>query len=503
MRPRGAPSAPPPIARPAPPRGRAGRAGRARPVPARLAGGRAAGPPRWRTDRGRATVPWSRPRSSAWPRSSTSWPGCRSRPRSSSGTSCRPAIPGYQPRLLDELGALGEVAWVGRGSLGRDDGRIALFRPGREALRAAGSGPASVEMAAADRPDGPRHEAIRAFLARRGASFYRELHAAAGGGPDREMLDALWDLVWAGELTNDTFAPLRALRWARPGREARRRPGRLTSPRTTRGGRPLVAGRATLPDRSGIQRRPRRCDPAGADPDRASPRPRPGAARAARRADPRGRGVARACSAGSARSTRSSGRSRRPVGSGAATSSTGSARPSSRCPGRSTGCGRSARPAEIRSRARVHAAGGRRPGQPLRRRAGLAAPRRRRSARRSLGPPGRTSCSSTGWPPCSSSAVAVRSPCCRPPTIRSVAGLALRALGAPRRRRPVPRAARRPRRRPPGRRVARGVRRFSRPGSCRAIAASRSRATLSHDARRRHAPPDRRRAPTIPRRADR
>ena len=45
-------------------------------------------------------------------------------------------VPGYQPRLLDELGALGEVAWEGRGSLGRDDGRIALFRPGREALRA-------------------------------------------------------------------------------------------------------------------------------------------------------------------------------------------------------------------------------------------------------------------------------------------------------------------------------------------------------------------------------
>ena len=46
-------------------------------------------------------------------------------------------VPGYQPRLLDELGALGEVIWVGRGSLGRDDGRVALIRPGREALREA------------------------------------------------------------------------------------------------------------------------------------------------------------------------------------------------------------------------------------------------------------------------------------------------------------------------------------------------------------------------------
>ncbi len=152
-------------------------------------------------------------------------------------------IPGYQPRLLDELGALGEVAWVGRGSLGRDDGRIALFRPGREVLRLAGpaGGPGGLDAAAVERPDGPRHAAIRAFLGRRGASFYREIHAAAGGGPDREMLDALWDLVWAGELTNDTFAPLRALRWARPGREARRRPGRLTSL-----GPPEAAGRWSL-----------------------------------------------------------------------------------------------------------------------------------------------------------------------------------------------------------------------------------------------------------------
>ncbi|HEX4898057.1 MAG TPA: DEAD/DEAH box helicase, partial [Candidatus Limnocylindrales bacterium] len=68
-------------------------------------------------------------------------------------------IPGYQPRLLDELGALGEVAWVGRGSLGRDDGRVVLYRPGREALRPARP-PDGVE-----RPGGPRHEAIRAHLA--------------------------------------------------------------------------------------------------------------------------------------------------------------------------------------------------------------------------------------------------------------------------------------------------------------------------------------------------
>jgi ATP-dependent Lhr-like helicase len=144
-------------------------------------------------------------------------------------------IPGYQPRLLDELGSMGEVAWVGRGSLGRDDGRIALYRPGREILRPIGR-PDGV-----DAPTTARHEAIRSHLARRGASFYREIHAAAGGGPDREVLDALWDLVWAGEVTNDTFAPLRALRWKRPARDGRRRPGRLTSL-----GPPEAAGRWSL-----------------------------------------------------------------------------------------------------------------------------------------------------------------------------------------------------------------------------------------------------------------
>jgi ATP-dependent Lhr-like helicase len=147
-------------------------------------------------------------------------------------------IPGYQPGLLDELGSLGEVAWVGRGSLGRDDGRIVLVRPGRELLRPL------------DQPDGPpppagpRHDAIRAHLAARGASFYRELFAAAGGGKDRDVLDALWDLVWSGEVTNDTFAPLRALRWKRTGGSggpSRPRGGRLTAL-----GPPEAAGRWSL-----------------------------------------------------------------------------------------------------------------------------------------------------------------------------------------------------------------------------------------------------------------
>ena len=147
-------------------------------------------------------------------------------------------VPGYQPRLLDELGALGEVAWVGRGSLGRDDGRIVLYRPGREVLR-------DLAASEVETPAGELHERLRERLRRRGASFYRELSSAAGPVAEREILDALWDLVWAGELTNDTFAPLRALRWRRPSGERRPRPGRLQL------GPPEAAGRWSLVDGTG------------------------------------------------------------------------------------------------------------------------------------------------------------------------------------------------------------------------------------------------------------
>ncbi len=148
-------------------------------------------------------------------------------------------IPGYVPRLLDELGALGEVGWVGAGSLGgRDDGRIVLLRPGRDSL-------APPPRPPEERPAGPLHEAIRDHLARRGASFFRSIAtgvaALVGAHRERDLLDALWDLVWAGEVTNDTFAPLRALRWRRPSGRRASPPGRLV-----RLGPPEAAGRWSL-----------------------------------------------------------------------------------------------------------------------------------------------------------------------------------------------------------------------------------------------------------------
>jgi ATP-dependent Lhr-like helicase len=154
-------------------------------------------------------------------------------------------VAGYSPRLLDELGAAGEVVWLGLGSLGRDDGRVALYRPDRLPLlvsTAAGDEPAP------DTPGGWLHEVLREHLRTRGASFYRDLLAAALAGAaargerlprDRELLDALWDLVWATEATNDTFAPLRALRWPRSGS------GRRTAT-TPAGAKPRFASAARM-----------------------------------------------------------------------------------------------------------------------------------------------------------------------------------------------------------------------------------------------------------------
>ncbi|MGH9176925.1 MAG: Lhr family helicase, partial [Acidimicrobiales bacterium] len=144
----------------------------------------------------------------------------------------------YSPGLLDELLAAGEVMWVGAGPLGRDDGKVVLALRGSALAR-------SVPMG--ERPEGAEHDRLREVLAGRGACFFREL----GGTEDATTLEALWDLVWAGEVTNDSFAAVRALRGGRragTGRpKGRPRPGRLTML-----GPPRGQGRWSVVERGGV-----------------------------------------------------------------------------------------------------------------------------------------------------------------------------------------------------------------------------------------------------------
>ena len=139
--------------------------------------------------------------------------------------------------MLDELCAAGELVWVGAGPLGDDDGRVRLcFRDRVRLLIPDRSG--------VDLPSEPVHDAIRGRLTTAGASFWPELLAAAGNPDQQVLLDALWDLVWAGEVTNDTFGPVRAPRRAkRRSTSASRRPqvGRLS-----RLGPPAASGRWSL-----------------------------------------------------------------------------------------------------------------------------------------------------------------------------------------------------------------------------------------------------------------
>ncbi len=112
----------------------------------------------------------------------------------------------YSPAWLDELCTSGELVWIGAGARGRSDGRVALYF--REDVRLAGPPPANARLEA---PTGEVHEAIRERLAA-GPSFWLDLLADIGDHPAEELHNALWDLAWTGEVTNDAFSPLRAPR---------------------------------------------------------------------------------------------------------------------------------------------------------------------------------------------------------------------------------------------------------------------------------------------------
>ena len=157
-------------------------------------------------------------------------------------------VPGYSPALLDELTSAGEVVWSGAGALPGGDGWLVLAPADSAALML--PEPGEVTMT-------PLHEAVLEVLGGGGALFFRMLSDRAatliGGSPpaDTEVAAAIWDLVWAGLLTNDTLAPLRVALGGQQRRPAA--PARAAVPRSSgpRPGRRYGFGRPQMPTRTG------------------------------------------------------------------------------------------------------------------------------------------------------------------------------------------------------------------------------------------------------------
>jgi ATP-dependent Lhr-like helicase len=142
----------------------------------------------------------------------------------------------YEPSYLDELTASGEVIWAGHAALPGSDGWVSLHLADQASLTLPDHQPFE---------HGELHQSVLDALAPGGAWFFRQLSDAVGAGDDAALSAALWELVWAGRISNDTLTPLRALtRGGTPAHRSRRPPPRLRMSSTT-------GGRARLPARTG------------------------------------------------------------------------------------------------------------------------------------------------------------------------------------------------------------------------------------------------------------
>ncbi|WP_457948149.1 Lhr family ATP-dependent helicase [Pseudarthrobacter sp. alpha12b] len=157
-------------------------------------------------------------------------------------------VSNYQPAMLDELMAAGEVLWSGAGALPGNDGWISLHLAD------------SVELTLNPSPEfepGDAGQRLLDHLRNNGGGyFFRQLTEVAGGMDavlsDQEVVAALWDLAWAGRITGDTFAPVRSL--IAGGHTAHRqvaRAPRARAPRLSRLGRSHGTGLMGSPGLSG------------------------------------------------------------------------------------------------------------------------------------------------------------------------------------------------------------------------------------------------------------
>ncbi len=158
----------------------------------------------------------------------------------------------YTPAMLDELTSTGEVLWSGHGAISSKDGWVSLHMAETAPLTLA---------AAAESDLSDLQLRVQDAVAGGGAYFFRQLSDHVGSTDDSALQSALWELVWAGRLSNDTFAPLRALlnstaTRSAPSHRSPRRTPRLRSYRQferpslpTRTGPPTAGGRwSRLPE---------------------------------------------------------------------------------------------------------------------------------------------------------------------------------------------------------------------------------------------------------------
>ena len=166
-------------------------------------------------------------------------------PASALETHVLPArVPDYVPAMLDELTAAGEVLWAGHAPLAGHDGLVSLHPTAVADLTL----PPVPDLDDPDAPASDRtHRAVLGALEGGGAWFLPALveRVAAvwlddDAPPDAPaVLAALWDLVWAGRVTNDGLGPLRT--WLAGGSTAHRT---RTAPARGRPLRPRLGLRA-------------------------------------------------------------------------------------------------------------------------------------------------------------------------------------------------------------------------------------------------------------------
>ncbi|MFB7845313.1 ATP-dependent helicase [Microbacterium sp. NPDC056052] len=141
----------------------------------------------------------------------------------------------YTPAMLDELTSSGEVVWAGHGALPGRDGWVSLHP--------ADLAPFTVPFAEEAPEPGSLEAQLLAALASGGAYFAAQLRETiasleqptppGGAANEASVVEALWNLAWSGHVTNDTFAPIRAL--LSGGNQAHKVARRAPRARTFRG----------------------------------------------------------------------------------------------------------------------------------------------------------------------------------------------------------------------------------------------------------------------------